>query len=76
MDHLSLLSHPQGKVKTWMKFAPGALATGLAAGPLHRDQAATEERLLVKDLGQTGSSPAFWIPQLAAGTHEGSPPYI
>jgi hypothetical protein len=51
MDHLSLPSHPQGKVKTRMKLASGALAARLAAAPLHADQAATEERLLVKDLG-------------------------
>jgi len=69
MDHLSLPSHPQGKVKTRMKLASGALAARLATAPLHADQAATEERLLVKDLGQAGPSPPFWIWQVTSGTH-------
>jgi hypothetical protein len=37
MDHLSLPSYPEGKVKTRVKLASGALAARLAAGPLHRD---------------------------------------
>jgi hypothetical protein len=61
MDHLSLPSHSEGKVKTWVKLTSGALAARLATGPLHGDQAATEEMLLVKDLGESGSSPSFWI---------------
>jgi hypothetical protein len=61
MDHLSLPSHPEGKVKTRVKLASGALAARLAAGPPHGDQTATEERLFVKDLGQTRPSPSFWI---------------
>jgi hypothetical protein len=69
MDHLSLSSHPQGKIKTRVKFASAALAARLATGPLHGDQAATEERLLVKDLGQAGPSPPFWIWQVASGAH-------
>jgi len=61
MEHLSLPTHPQGKVKPWVKFASGALAARLAAGPLHGDQAATEERLFVKELGESGPGPSFWI---------------
>jgi len=61
MDHLSLPSHPEGEIKTWMKLASGAFAAGLAAGSLHRDQTATEERLLVKNLGESGPSPPFWV---------------
>jgi hypothetical protein len=61
MDHLSLPSHPQGKVKTRMKLASGALAARLPAGPLHGDQATTEERLFVKELGESGPGPSFWI---------------
>jgi hypothetical protein len=37
MDHLSLPSHPEGEIKTWMKLASGAFAAGLAAGSLHGD---------------------------------------
>jgi hypothetical protein len=51
MDHLALLSHPEGQIKARMKLAPGAFATGLSTGPLHGDEAAAEKRLIVKDLG-------------------------
>jgi len=61
MNHLSLPSDPQGKIKAWVKLATGTLAAGLAAGPLHGDEAATEEGLLVKDLGETGSRPSFEV---------------
>jgi hypothetical protein len=61
MDHLSLSSHPQGKVKTWVKLASGALAARLATGPLHGDQATTKEGLFVKELGESGPGPSFWI---------------
>jgi len=40
MDHLSLSTHPQGQVKAGMKLASVALAAGLSAGSLHRDEAA------------------------------------
>jgi hypothetical protein len=69
MDHLSLFSHPESQVKARMKLASGALAAGLPTGALHGDQAAAEEGLLVKDLGETGSSPALRIGQMASGTH-------
>jgi hypothetical protein len=61
MDHLSLPSCPEGKVKTWVKLASGAFAARLTTGPLHGDQAATEERLFVKDLREPGTGPSFWI---------------
>ena len=61
MDHLSLPTYPEGKVKTSVKLASGALAASLATGPLHGDDAAAEEGLLVKDLGQAGPSPPLWI---------------
>jgi hypothetical protein len=69
MDHLSLPTYPEGKVKARMKLASGAFAARLTAGPLHGDEAATEEGLLVKELGEPGSSPSFWIWQVASGTH-------
>jgi len=69
MDHLTLPSHPEGKVKTRMKLASGALAARLTTSPLHGNQAATEERLFVKDLGQAGPSPPFWIWQVPSWTH-------
>jgi hypothetical protein len=47
MDHLSFSSYPEGQIKAWMKLAPGALAARLSAGPLHGDEAATEEKLFV-----------------------------
>jgi hypothetical protein len=75
MDHLSLSSHPEGQIKTRMKFTPGALAAGLPAGALHGDQATAEEGLFVKDLGETGSSPTFPIGQVASRAHEASPPF-
>jgi hypothetical protein len=75
MDHLSLFSYPEGQIKAWMKFAPGALAARLPTGPLHGDEAATEERLFMEDLGETGSSPTFWIGQVASRAHEESPPF-
>jgi len=61
MEHLSLPSYPEGKVKTSVKLASGAFAARLTTSPLHGDDAATEERLLVKDLGQAGPSPPLWI---------------
>jgi hypothetical protein len=61
MDHLSLPSHPEGKVKTRVKIASGALTAGLATDPLHGNEAATEERLFVKELGESGPCPSFWI---------------
>jgi hypothetical protein len=61
MDHLSLSSNSEGQIKAWMKLAPATLAAGLPTGALHGDEAAAEERLLVKDLGETGSSPTFGI---------------
>jgi hypothetical protein len=75
MDHLSLFSHPEGQIKARMKLAPGALAAGLPTGPLHGNQAAAEEGLFMKDLGETGSSPTFRIGQVASRAHEGSPPF-
>jgi hypothetical protein len=61
MDHLSLFSHPEGQIKARMKLAPGALAARLSTGALHGDEAAAEERLIMKDLGQAGPSPTLWI---------------
>jgi hypothetical protein len=75
MDHLSLFSYSESQIKTRMKLAPGALAAGLPTGPLHGDEAATEERLFVKDLGEAGSSPTFLIWQVASRAHEASPPF-
>jgi hypothetical protein len=75
MDHLSLFSYPQGQIKAGMKLASGALAAGLPTTPLHSDEAAAEQGLLVKDLGETGSSPTFRIGQVASRTHEASPPF-
>jgi hypothetical protein len=69
MDHLSLFSYPEGQIKAWMKLASGALAARLPAGTLHGDEAATEEGLVVKDLGETGSNPPFRVGQVASGTH-------
>jgi hypothetical protein len=75
MDHLSLLSYPQSQIKAGVKLASGALAAGFPTSPLHGDEAAAEEGLIVKDLGETGSGPTFRIGQMASRTHKGSPPY-
>jgi hypothetical protein len=75
MDHLSLFSYPEGQIKARMKFASGAFAARFPTGALHGDEAAAEERLFVKDLGETGSSPTFRIGQVASRTHEASPPF-
>jgi len=69
MDHLSLPTHPQGKIKTWVEFASGAFTARFTADPLHGDEAATEEGLLVKDLGESGTGSSFWIREMASGTH-------
>jgi hypothetical protein len=69
MDHLSLCSHPQSQIKTWMKLASGALAAGLSTGSLHGDETPAEKGLIVKDLGKPGSSPTFPIGQIASRTH-------
>jgi hypothetical protein len=74
MDHLSLLSDPQGQIKAGMKLASGALAAGFSTGALHGDEAATEEGLIVKDLGETGPGPTFRVGQMASRTHKDSPP--
>ena len=52
MDHLSLSAHPDGQVKGRMKLALGALATRFSAGSFHRNEAAEDQGLIVKDLGQ------------------------
>ena len=75
MDHLSLFSDSQGQIKAGMKLASGALAAGLSTGALHGDEAAAEEGLFVKDLGETGPSPTFRIGQVASRAHEESPPF-
>ena len=59
-----------------MKLASGALAAGLSTSPLHGDEAAAEEGLIVKDLGETGSGPTFRIGQMASRAHKGSPPFV
>jgi hypothetical protein len=70
MDHLSLSSHPYGEIKAGVEFASRALATRFSAGPLHGDQAATEERLLVEYLGEAGAGFAFGIRQVVSGAHK------
>ena len=70
MDHLSLLSYSQGQIKAGVKLASGTPAAGLPTGALHGDEAAAEERLIVKDPGETGSSPPFRIGQVASRTHK------
>jgi len=75
MDHLSLFSYTESQIKAWMKFAPGAFAAGFATGALHGDEAAAEEGLIVKDLGEAGTSPSLWIRQMASRAHRGSPPF-
>jgi hypothetical protein len=72
MDHLSLSAHPQGHVKAGMKFAPGALAARFSAGSLHRDQAAKDKGVFVKDLGETGASSPFRIGQMVSWAHRDS----
>jgi hypothetical protein len=59
-----------------MKLASGALAAGFPTSPLHGDEAAAEERLSMKDLGETGSSPTFRIGKMASRTHKESPPFV
>jgi hypothetical protein len=66
MDHLSLLSHPDGEIKARVELASGALATRFSASPLHGDQTATQERLVVKDLHQTRSCFSFEIRQVVS----------
>jgi hypothetical protein len=75
MDHLTLLSHPERQIKARVKFASSALAAGFPTSPLHADEAATEEGLFVKDLGETGPSPTFRIGQVASRAHGDSPPF-
>ena len=70
MDHLSLFSYPESQIKTGVKFASGTLAAGFPTGALHGDEAAAEERLIVKDPGETGASPPFRIRQVASRTHK------
>jgi hypothetical protein len=69
MDHLSFFSHAQGQIKAGMKFASGALAAGLPTSPLHGEEAAAEEGLFVKDLGESGTGSSFWVWQVTSGTH-------
>jgi hypothetical protein len=76
MDHLPFLSHPEGQIKAGMKLASDALAAWLPTGALHGDEAATEEGLIVKDLGETGPGPTFRVGQMTSRTHKESPPFI
>jgi len=70
MDHLSFSSHPQGEVKAGVKLASGTLAARLSTGPLHGDQAATEERRLMDNLGEAGSGSAFRIGEVCSASHQ------
>jgi len=76
MDHLPSFSYPEGQIKAGMKLASGALAAGFSAGAVHGDEAATEEGLIVKDLGETGPGPTFRVGQMASRVHGGVPPFI
>jgi hypothetical protein len=69
MDHLSFSPNPQGEIKARVKLAFCTLAAGLSTGPLHGDQAATEQRVFMNDLGEAGSSPAFRIGQVSSAFH-------
>jgi hypothetical protein len=71
MDHLSLFSDSKGQIKAGMKLASGALAAGLSASPLHGDEAAAEEGLVVKDLGEAGPGATFRVGQMASRAHGG-----
>jgi hypothetical protein len=75
MDHLSLFSDSQGQIKAGMELASGALAAGLSAGSLHRDEAAQDKGLFVKDLSEARASPPFRIGQVASRAHGDSPPF-
>jgi hypothetical protein len=70
MDHLSFSPHPQGEIKARVKFALGTLAAGLSTSPLHANEAATQERVFVNNLGQAGAGSAFRIGQMRSGSHE------
>jgi len=61
MDHLSLSAHPDGQVQARMKLAVGAFAARFSTGSFHRDEAAEDQGLLVKELGQAGARPSFGI---------------
>jgi hypothetical protein len=76
MDHLPFLPHAEGQIKAGMKIASGALAAGFSTGTLHGDEAAAEEGLIVKDLGETGPSPTFGVGQMTSRTHRESPPFL
>lgn len=69
IDHLSLFSDSQGQIKAGMELASGALAAGLSAGSLHRDETAQDKGLFVKDLGEAGASPPFRVGQVASRAH-------
>jgi len=70
MDHLSLLSHLQGQIKPGVEFPSAASASGLATDSGHGDQRADEQGLLVEELGQARSGPAFLDRQIATVTHD------
>jgi hypothetical protein len=61
MDHLSIFSYSESQIKAWMKLTAVTLAAGLSASSLHRDEAAQDKGLFVKDLGEAGASPPFRI---------------
>jgi hypothetical protein len=69
MNHLSFSPNPQGHIKARVKLALCTLAAGLSTRPLHGDQAATKKRVFMNDLGEAGSSPAFWIGQVSSAFH-------
>jgi len=61
MNHLSLFPYSESQIKAWMKLAAVTLAAGLSTGSFHRDEAAQDKGLFVKDLGEAGASPPFRI---------------
>jgi hypothetical protein len=69
MDHLSFPPHPQGEIKAGVELASCTLAARLSTGPLHGDQAATEERVFMNDLSQAGAGTAFRIGQVSSALH-------
>jgi hypothetical protein len=69
VDHPATVVQTDGEVERCMLLALLAMATGLATGARHRDETATEQRVLGDMLDGAGAGMALFGGALGAGLH-------
>jgi hypothetical protein len=76
MDHLAFGIDLQGEIEAVVEFSLGAFTGGLATASGHRDEAADEKGILVKEFGEAGASQAFVLGEKTSVMHGCGPPFI